>query len=264
MADESPRRIGPSVRTFGYTALSAGLDFRKIGNIRNLGRFRQEAAEFEALGGAITDYVPMLADYGDSAGSVSNEYFHQDLLVAGFIHAASPERHFDVGSRIDGFVAHVATFRKIDVIDIRRLPPLWTPNISFLQMDLMADEGIPEAVTDSLSCLHAIEHFGLGRYSDPIDPIGHVKGFRNLVKILKPGGTLYISMPVEAETRVHFNSHRAFAVGDVFGWSEQLDRSALQRFDYFHRDGLLHLDVTPESVGAASDGLGIYTLKLPC
>lgn len=262
MADHSNRRASPAVRTLGYTALSAGLDLRKIGNVRNLARFRQEAAQFEAMGGAIADYVPMLADYGESAGSVSDEYFHQDLLVAGFVHAARPERHVDVGSRIDGFVAHVATFRTIEVFDIRTLPPLWTPNIRFVQMDLMAESGVPEAVTDSLSCLHAIEHFGLGRYSDPIDPLGHIKGFRNLVKMLKPGGTLYISMPLEPEARVHFNSHRAFAVDDVFGWSEQLGRTALQRFDFIDRNGSLSLDMRPEELALDAGGLGIYTLQL--
>jgi hypothetical protein len=34
----------------------------------------------------------------------------------------------------------------------------------------------PDGYCDSLSCLHALEHFGLGRYGDPIDPRGHEKG----------------------------------------------------------------------------------------
>lgn len=263
MGDEAPRRAGSGVRSVGYAALSAGLDVRKLGNIRNLARFRHEAAQFEARGGVIDDYVPMLADYEDSAGSVGNEYFHQDLLVAGYVHAANPERHFDVGSRIDGFVAHVAVFRKIEVIDIRHLPPLWTPNITFVQTDLMGDSGVPEAVTDSLSCLHAIEHFGLGRYSDPIDPEGHIKGFRNLVRMLKPGGTLYISMPLEEQTRVHFNAHRAFRVDDVFHWSDQLGRDALHRFDHIDRAGSISFDVPPERLAPGADGLGIYTFKKP-
>ncbi|MBV5330073.1 MAG: DUF268 domain-containing protein, partial [Chlorobium sp.] len=47
---------------------------------------------------------------------------------------------------------------------------------------------------DSLSCLHALEHFGLGRYGDPIDPHGYADGLRNMVKILRQGGLFYLSV----------------------------------------------------------------------
>jgi hypothetical protein len=62
---------------------------------------------------------------------------------------------------------------------------------------------------DSLSCLHALEHFGLGRYGDPIDPSGHEKGVRNMAALLKPGGTFYLSTPIGRE-RVEFNANRVF------------------------------------------------------
>ena len=57
------------------------------------------------------------------AGAASGHYFHQDLLVARDVFARNPTRHIDVGSRVDGFVAHVASFREIEVVDIRPLPP---------------------------------------------------------------------------------------------------------------------------------------------
>ena len=41
------------------------------------------------------------------------------------IYAARPEKHVDVGSRVDGFVAHVASFREIEVFDVR---PIATPD----------------------------------------------------------------------------------------------------------------------------------------
>jgi hypothetical protein len=40
---------------------------------------------------------------------------------------------------------------------------------------------------DSISCLHALEHFGLGRYGDRLDPNGHETGFLKLLDMLKPG-----------------------------------------------------------------------------
>jgi hypothetical protein len=62
---------------------------------------------------------------------------------------------------------------------------------------------------DSLSCLHALEHFGLGRYGDPIDPHGYERGIANMARILKANGTFYISTPIGQE-RVEFNANRVF------------------------------------------------------
>jgi|TARA_B110000037_G_scaffold217911_1_gene279885 hypothetical protein len=55
---------------------------------------------------------------------------------------------------------------------------------------------------DSLSCLHTLEHFGSGRYGDKIDPVGHIKGFQNLVKMLKKNGILYISFPISNVSKI--------------------------------------------------------------
>jgi hypothetical protein len=62
---------------------------------------------------------------------------------------------------------------------------------------------------DSLSCLHALEHFGLGRYGDPIDPLGYIVGLKNMIKIVRSGGLFYLSVPIGTE-RVEFNAHRVF------------------------------------------------------
>ena len=76
----------------------------------------------------------------------------------------------------------------------------------------MTDEtNIPVDYCDSISCLHALEHFGLGRYGDQIDPDGHLKGFRNITKILKPGGIFYFSVPMGVQ-RIEFNAHRIFGM----------------------------------------------------
>lgn len=250
-------------RAAGYSSLAIGIDPRQLHRAQHFGRFWKQAREWQAKGGEISEFQPMLADSDDQAGSTSNEYFHQDLLVAGFIHAAAPQRHIDVGSRIDGLVAHVAVFRAIEVVDIRDLDALWHPNISFLKADLMAGDGIGEAVTDSLSCLHAIEHFGLGRYGDPIDPDGHRKGFGNLWRMLKPGGYLYISFPIGAETRVSFNAHRRFHPEEIFSWLPSVSRANLRRFDMVSSDGKLVQGADPGSDLAQQGICGIYTLHKP-
>jgi hypothetical protein len=54
-----------------------------------------------------------------------------------------------------------------------------------------------------------IEHFGLGRFGDEIDPWGYKLGFKHASDLLKPGGVFYFSVPMEPQ-RVEFNAHRVF------------------------------------------------------
>jgi len=154
---------------------------------------------------------PCLHDRHEESGDTKNEYFWQDLLVARWIHAARPRKHVDVGSRVDGFVAHLASFRDIEVFDVRP-SSAQIPGVIFHKADLAGPGGSqfePEDYCDSLSCLHAIEHFGLGRYNDHIDPLGHERGIANMARMLKTGGTLYLSAPIGRE-RVEFNANRIF------------------------------------------------------
>ena len=64
-------------------------------------------------GGNITHNYMILDEYNQNAGTTKYHYYHQDLLVTQFIHQKNPVRHIDIGSRIDGFVAHVASFREM-------------------------------------------------------------------------------------------------------------------------------------------------------
>ena len=184
-----------------------GLDLRRPGrSLRGFIPYLAAAQRFRRQYRGPWQWQPCLQDWGQEGGSVNNEYFWQDLLVAQAIHRAKPQHHVDVGSRLDGFVAHLACFRSLEVFDVRPLQST-IPGVTFSQRDLMQD--VPEAYCDSLSCLHALEHFGLGRYGDPIDPRGHEKGLANLARLLQRGGTLYLSTPIGRE-RVMFNANRVF------------------------------------------------------
>ena len=219
-------------------------------------KFLADRVTFKKLGGIITHSHIIIDEYESAAGTAQGHYFHQDLLVAQFIFQANPQRHIDIGSRIDGFVAHVATFRKIEIYDIRTLNDCGHSNIEFKQADLML--GLESNVTDSISCLHTIEHFGLGRYGDHINPKGHVVGIEFLVKMLKPGGILYISFPIGKKNEVHFNAHRVFHPKDIFSWAP--NSLNLIRFDYVDDTGKLHQNFDLfNSELVVTYGCGIYT-----
>ena len=55
---------------------------------------------------------------------------------------------------------------------------------------------------DSVSCLHALEHFGLGRYGDKIEPKGHKYGIQNFSDIMVKNGILYLSVPIENKSSI--------------------------------------------------------------
>ncbi len=156
----------------------------------------------------ITSWYPVLRERFETNGELTYHYFHEDLLVAQRVFENKPALHVDVGSRVDGFVSHVASFREIEVFDIR--PQLAdVRNIRFVTTDFM---NIPPSLydyTDSLSSLNVIEHFGLGRYGDPIDINGHLKGLESMRLVLKQGGKFYFSTPIGPQ-RIEFNAHRVF------------------------------------------------------
>lgn len=242
--------------------INVGIDPRRLISIKNIFRYWSDFRDFRKLGGLIHHRFPILIDYEAKAGAASGHYFHQDLLVASFIHKTNPARHIDIGSRIDGFVAHIASFRKIEVIDVRDLPNTGHSNIEFLKADLMISKPENISITDSISCLHAIEHFGLGRYGDPINPNGHLIGFNNILKMLKKGGVLYISFPIAETSEVYFNAHRVFDPKEIFSWIDDDINVELLRFDYVDDVGNLHENVDLMSyLCKLKFGCGIYTLR---
>jgi len=204
---------------------------------------------------------PIFKEREEQSGTLSGHYFHQDLLVARRIHLNKPIKHVDIGSRTDGFIAHLAVFREVEVFDIRENKSQ-VKNIKFLQADFMKLPDSLHDYTDSISSLHAIEHFGLGRYGDPIDAYGHIKGLESIRLALVTGGKFYFSVPIGPQ-RIEFNAHRIFSLTyllDLFSAHYQLDQ-----FSYVDDEGNLNEDVQLSMIDIHNNvgcnmGCGIFEL----
>jgi hypothetical protein len=128
----------------------------------------------------------------------------------------------------------------------------------------MCSDALPNSAgagyCDSLSCLHAIEHFGLGRYGDPIDPTGHERGIANMALLLKPGGTFYLSTPIGQE-RVEFNANRVFDPHTIIKLMEK-NRMKLKTLMIIGVCGATNMvDVTMEQLDTLSEqkyNLGLF------
>ena len=237
-------------------------------NLFGVGYYFSTLLKLKKQRGNNTDFVfgkkyPVLDERGAPSGNSSGHYFNQDLFVAQKIFEACPEKHIDVGSRIDGFVAHVAAYRKIDVFDVRPLKTSFK-NISFTQLDLASS--INDSFTsccDSISSLHAIEHFGLGRYGDIIDYSGHLKAIKNITKMLRPLGVFYFSVPI-GKQRIEFNAHRVFSIGYLLEIFK--DNYSLVSFSYVDDSGCFFKDVSLNTENiktnlGCSFGCGIFEWK---
>ncbi len=232
-------------RLAGYPTLTGYWEMK-----RDLRRFRRLAKEHPATEFPVTGLWPCLGDKQSDAGARPNA---ERLCVAQRIFRNAPRRHVDIGSSISEFAAHVAAFRTIDIFDIR---PLDEPvsNMVFTQMDLMDLAPEYEQCTDSVSSLSVLEHFGLGRYGDPLCYDGHRKGFANITRMLKPGGKFYFSVPLGPQ-RIEFHAHRVFSMTYLLDWVGADYR--VDSFCYTDDRGRFHEDVeiTPAAV---ADNFGCH------
>lgn len=134
-----------------------------------------------------------------------NEYLIQDLWAIEKILDSGVKNHTDIGSRLDGFVCQLAVSIMVKYVDIRP-PGFEYPNLNFIYGSILelpfADKSL-----ESVSSLHVVEHIGLGRYFDELDPDGTIKALKELERVIAPGGNLYLGLPIGTE-RIEFNANR--------------------------------------------------------
>ena len=164
------------------------------------------------------DLYPRIYDR-TSTTPVDPVYFYQDAWCAKKVFESKPSHHYDIGSEA-GMIGIISQFTPTTMIDIRPLK-LSLNGLSFIKGSILA---LPfkDGEISSLSSICVLEHIGLGRYGDPIDPLGSEKAFAEMIRVLAPGGSLYISVPVDDESRVYFNAHRAFTRNYVLKLAKDL------------------------------------------
>lgn len=250
------------LRFLGSALLAFGFDPRKL--YRSLLGFPSYMNNFLKLcklvyRGRVADFkirlLPVLSDIVANSGVAKGHYFHQDLWAARRIYDLKPSQHIDIGSRIDGFVGHLLTFMNVTIIDVRPLISK-VPGLNFMQRDMMDANSAKELFSDSVSCLHALEHFGLGRYGDSFDLDGWSKGLANLASIVSLRGRLYLSVPIGPQV-IEFNAQRIFMPQTIIDAAEKLGLT-LYEFSYINDVGDFHQSVSLNDIDSCQFGCGCF------
>jgi len=199
--------------------------------LRNLILFKNEMRKFKS-DKYYLELIPRLYDYNQLSGGYENEYFITDLFISQYIKFKNSEikNLLDVGSRIDGLVSNISCFREINIIDIRDVPSKFK-NIKSMKLDMTKNFSMNGRKRyDVITSNHAIEHFGLGRYGDPIDFNGHIKAIKNIHKLLKDKGQLILGVPFAKENKIYFDCHRELSIKT---WTKILDENGFIIQDKF-------------------------------
>ncbi len=182
---------------------------------------------------AILDFHPCLSDKV-SITNIDSHYFYQAIWAFKNILASGSKYHVDVGSDAR-YVGLLTTITDVTFIDIRPLE-LILDRYTYKKGSILALPFDDDSIV-SLSCLHVIEHIGLGRYGDPIDPDGSRKACQELRRVVAQGGNLYLSLPI-GRPRVCFNAHRVHTTEQIltyFPGFRLMDFSIVDDQGNFHK-----------------------------
>lgn len=193
------------------------------------------------------------------AGTAQGHYFFQDLWAAQRLCEWGAKSHVDVASRMDGFIAHLLPFCAVTYVDIRPLDLDWS-GFSFRRGSI-TQMPFESGSLATLSSLHVIEHIGLGRYGDEVDPLGYRKAAAELARVLAVGGRLLIGAPVGRE-RLCFDAHRVFDPATLVRAFEGLE---VKEFSLIVDDGARGIlrDASFDRARRCDYGCGLFVFEKP-
>ena len=175
-------------------------------------RFVRDYRKYVSLGSnqgfrtSVRDIYPCLTDR-TAVTPIEPTYFFQDAWAARKLFQIRPKHHHDVGSSVKT-LSIISQYVPTTMVDIRPVE-IHLNDFHFMAGSILA---LPfqDLSIESLSSLCVVEHIGLGRYGDELNPWGSEQAIAELKRVLMKGGHLLISVPVDTVSRIYFNAHRAF------------------------------------------------------
>jgi len=242
------------------------LSFYLYHGLRNLPRypaFIKEFLSFRKSGGTGRFEIgwkglyPCLNDKTATTGFDRHYVFHT-AWAARILARTRPDEHVDISSYVY-FVALVSAFVKIKFYDYRpadmKLSGLQSESADLLALPF------PDMSVSSLSCMHVVEHVGLGRYGDPLNYDGDLKAISELKRVLAKGGNLLFVVPVGVKPKIMFNAHRIYSFDQVVSYFGELELMNFALIPEAKENGALIEYATKEMADAQTYGCGCFWFR---
>lgn len=231
---------------------------RKIGFVSKFREFqRRNSQERPDLQVHWKDRWPQLDDATQTL-PFDAHYVYHTAWAARVVAQIHPQKHIDISS-YTYFATLVSAFVPVEFYDFR------PANIHLSQLECGAADlcqlAFETQSVESISCMHTIEHIGLGRYGDPVDPNGDKKALHELQRVVRPNGDLLIVVPT-GKPRIQFNAHRIYDPQMIF---DALSELKLQSWSLLPDDSSRGLVDNPSREFALQQkyGCGCYWFKRP-
>lgn len=190
--------------------------------------------------------------------SFDTHYIYHPAWAARIVKQIAPIVHVDISSTL-AFGSMLSAYVPVQFYDYRPAK-LFLSDLYCGQADLTKLPFEDKSIA-SLSCMHVIEHIGLGRYGDPLDAEGDLKAISELKRVLAPGGSLLLVTPV-GKQRIQWNAHRIYAyesIADHFKGDFTIQEFTLIP-DNAEQEGILY-NASPNIVNAQKYGCGCWWIK---
>lgn len=159
---------------------------------------------------SIFDFYPCIKDKTIKT-NFDAHYIYHTAWASRKVKEIGTNKHTDISSSLY-FSSIVSAFVPVDFYDYRPAE-LNLSNFNSKHADL-TKLPFPNDSVKSLSCMHTVEHIGLGRYGDSIDPDGDIKAISELKRVLTKDGSLLFVVPV-GKPRIEFNAHRIYSYEQI-------------------------------------------------
>jgi SAM-dependent methyltransferase len=240
------------VRTGKQVLIGIPRSVIRIGSyVGEMNRFK--AASDGRFSVKLADAYPCLLD-NTRKTPFDQHYTYHPAWAARKVAAIAPAKHIDISS-ILSFSTQLSAFIPTEFYDYRPADVQldhFTSGFADLKKLSFENESI-----QSLSCMHTVEHIGLGRYGDELDPKGDLKAIDELKRVLKTGGHLLFVTPV-GQPRIEFNAHRVYSYEQIISYFAPLQ---LQEFSLVPDQGGFIEQADPSLVAKQSYGCGCFWFK---
>jgi SAM-dependent methyltransferase len=178
-------------------------------------------------------------------------YLYHTAWASRVLFKIKPKIHYDFASDLR-FVTIISSFVKIVQYNLS-IPTIKLSNLEFRSTDLTKMKNIKSNSLKSVSCMHVVEHIGLGRYGDKINPSADKVAINELIRVLAPGGNLLFVTPVGIP-KIFFNAHRVYAYEDILRFFSCL---SLKEFSFIGDNGFYSgLELSPKINRIANHNYG--------